>query len=122
MLAALAARPATITCESQFRMGVILDLPFGDKAKARSVRAESFLKTGTRPRTSRGRAFPKHQGVVRLRGPPPLLSGLCGARVLVEPLDGARPRQLRLSLVVALRRGVVEEAMHRVGMEVAFVL
>src|SRR5439155_5242641 len=43
------------------------------------------------------------------------------ARILVEPLNGARPSPLGRHFVVAFRRGVIEEAMHGVRIEVAFV-
>src|SRR5215210_7979083 len=46
---------------------------------------------------------------------------LLRARVLVEPVDGARPSLLGRGLVVAFRRGVVEEAMHGIRIDVAFV-
>src|SRR6266850_1415794 len=45
---------------------------------------------------------------------------LC-ARILVEPLNGARPRLLGRDFVVAFRRGVIEEAMHGIRIDVAFV-
>src|SRR6185369_14931281 len=60
--------------------------------------------------------------------PPPRYSnslsglGFLAAGVLVEPRDGARPGGLSGLLVVALGRGVVEEAVHGIGPDVAFVL
>src|ERR1700722_4317466 len=48
------------------------------------------------------------------------LGRLC-ARILVEPLDRARPCLLGRDLVVALRRRVIEEAMNRIRINVAFI-
>src|SRR5712691_11572339 len=44
---------------------------------------------------------------------------LC-ARILVEPRNGARPCLFGRGLVVAFGRGVVEEAMHGIRIDVAF--
>src|ERR1039457_778500 len=43
------------------------------------------------------------------------------AHILVEPLDGARPGLRRRRPIVAFRRGVVEEAMHRIRIDMAFI-
>src|SRR5262245_22168654 len=43
------------------------------------------------------------------------------ADVLVEPGDRALPGEVRRGFVVPLRRGVVVEAVHGVGVDVAFV-
>src|SRR5258708_28254579 len=48
------------------------------------------------------------------------LALLC-ARILVEPLNGARPGLCGRNLVVAFRRRVIEEAVNRIRIEVAFV-
>src|SRR3984893_6691463 len=46
---------------------------------------------------------------------------LCSAHILVEPLDGARPCLLGRGFVVAFRRRVIEEAMNRIRIKVAFI-
>src|SRR3954470_23088564 len=47
--------------------------------------------------------------------------GGCVAYVLVEPLDRPRPGLWRGNFVVAFRRGVVEEAVHRIRPDMTFI-
>src|SRR5215510_13391582 len=45
---------------------------------------------------------------------------LC-TRILVEPLDGTRPCLFCSGLVVAFRSGVIEEAVHGIWIDMAFI-
>src|ERR1700693_4431474 len=53
--------------------------------------------------------------------PTPVGLSLRSAHILVEPRDGARPCLLGGGLGVAFRRRVVEQAMNRIRIDVAFV-